>query len=337
MVEVKNNDPIHTPELATQTQKVGKILAIPMVVKGPWSFGAREQAVYKGAEKVFEEFHARSVKHRNWSPYVDLPIQEIKDRGNLLSSSTTELILGHMGVEDFIADYMKAGLESYGNVKPFRNLFIFWGGDEIKHEIVWRLVLLHSGKKTDEELKEYESERQKKVWTPTQHKGVDGMLGALVYGMIQEKATDFSYSRLDLLIRADSELPPKLTLFEKERGLAIGASGGTQLVRTDEIAHNGVYTDLVLLYLQYFPDMTLEKISEVIDGFTMPAVKLLPNRKQFLLTVRDTDLYTAELQKQRVFAPIYRSLGFANRGELDSAYRELKTMSDEAGKVVVGS
>ena len=89
----------------------------------------------------------------------------------------------------------------------------------------------------------------------------------------------------------------------------MGAAEALRLIAQDEIAHHGVYLKIVRIYLRHFPDETLEKFRVVADGFRMPALRLIPNRRAYVGALRRTRIFDATQYEQQVADPVLRALG----------------------------
>ena len=75
------------------------------IVTGPWTPEARQLAFDRAVHEHYLTYFARAVKQRNWSPWHDLPVEEMHERGHLLSEDTANLIEGFMGVEEFVVEF----------------------------------------------------------------------------------------------------------------------------------------------------------------------------------------------------------------------------------------
>ena len=62
--------------------------AMPLVVGGPWTREARERAAAGEAHEAFIRYFRKAMKVRNWTPWDDLPLGDMRERGHLLSEDT---------------------------------------------------------------------------------------------------------------------------------------------------------------------------------------------------------------------------------------------------------
>lgn len=308
------------------------ITAMPLVVPGPWTREARERAAAAEVHEAFIRYFRKAMKVRNWTPWDDLPLGEMRELGARLSDDTITIVQAYLGVEDYVGDYVEDGLNLLHNRRERRNLQLAWGMEELKHAEAWELVLLHSGRKTKEELEAYRDEVLSHKWTMREnHPGLDTPLGVACYAMVQERATYFNYDEMRKRIRAEYGLPERPTEEERKRGTQIGAAGAFKIVANDEIAHHGIFLELVRTYIKYLPHDTLDTLLKVFNGFTMPALYLIPNASELAEAMQRTLLHTPLKQGRNVNNPILDSLGFQNKRALERAVQQAKMLPSGLG------
>src|SRR5215217_555682 len=78
---------------------VDRPIEMPLVVTGPWTREARERAAAREAHQAFIRYFRKALKVRNWVPWDDLPLAEMRERGHLLSEDTVTIIQAYLGVE----------------------------------------------------------------------------------------------------------------------------------------------------------------------------------------------------------------------------------------------
>src|SRR5215217_450581 len=166
-------------------------IGAPVMINGPWTREARQALVDREMLQIFIEYFGRSMRSRRWSPWHDLPVDEIRELGPRLSEDTIDLVEGFYGIEEYIGDFIRDGLESFAVTRHRRNLHLQWGAEEFRHGVALEQVLNHSG--------------------------VDGILGASVYAMVQERATYINYEQLRLRVRAEYGLTARTTPEEAQR------------------------------------------------------------------------------------------------------------------------
>jgi acyl-[acyl-carrier-protein] desaturase len=122
-------------------QKLPVRFHFPEIVKGPWTPDARQHALDQDVLGHYIEYFGRAMKFRNWSPWHNLPLEEMGQWGSRLSQETAHLIEGFLGVEEYVGDYVLEGLEMFRHDRTRRNLQLQWGAEEARHGISWELVL----------------------------------------------------------------------------------------------------------------------------------------------------------------------------------------------------
>jgi acyl-[acyl-carrier-protein] desaturase len=305
---------------------------MPLVVGGPWTREARERAISREGHEAFIRYFRKAMKVRNWTPWDDLHIEEMPSRGHLLSEDTITIIQAYLGVEDYVGDYVEDGLNLLHNQRERRNLQLAWGMEELKHAEAWELVLLYSGRRTAEQLREYRDKVLQHKWTMREnHPGLETPLGVACYAMLQERATYFNYDEMRKRIRDEYGLPEKATPVERARGTQIGAAGAFKTVATDEIAHHGIFLELVRIYMKYLPHEALDTLLKVFNGFTMPALYLIPNASELAAAMERTLLHTPLKQGRLVNNPVLDALGFKNKRALERAVQEAKMLPSGLG------
>ncbi len=308
-----------------------KKLQLPMFVRGPWTPAARQSAIDKECLQHFIEYFGKAMKTRRWSPWHDLPFGEMKKFGQRLGTETINLIEGFLGIEEYVGDYVQEGLEMFRNNRTRRNLQLQWGSEELKHGVAWEMTLLHSGARTEEELQAYCSKVQQHRWTIKNHAGADHPLGVTVYAMVQERATFFNYQETRARIRAEYGLPPHPTKEERGRGYEVGAAEAFRIVGVDEIAHHGIFLQIVLTHLKYMPDKALDVMQQVFAGFKMPSLRLIPNARNFIHAVAQTGIHTAERHLKFIQNPVLKSLGLEDNEAFSRAVQAAKLLPEGLG------
>lgn len=248
----------------------------PGIIKGPYTTEARFRVVEKESRLVYQK---ALVKHPDrLSILQSLPTGEMAHLGHKLRPDTIRIIEGFGGVEAHIEEYINAGKQAYAGIPVLLDILHVWGSEERVHPKALRLLLFHSGVRTLQEIREYEHKRREKIWLLTQHEGVDGAAGGIVFATVQERSTYDDYLELIGFVRTDCDLPLQVTPEERLRKKEIGASEVLRRIARVEIGHHGIFLDLLTILAKYFPDATAAKIHEVLATFSMPAMDLLPNK-----------------------------------------------------------
>ena len=271
----------------------------------------QDESVAQETRRVLAEFFTSSVPRRSWEPLRDLPTAEMHELAPRLSEDTIHLLEGFMGIEAYVGDYVSEGLEARRGAPDRRRLMLQWGAEEGRHEAALQQVLLHCGARTQQQLDDYAAQLADRRWTAAQHNGMDSAFGALVYATFQERATYTNYVELRRRVRSEYGLPDHATPVEAERGYERGVSEALQRIALDEVAHHAVFLKLLRIHLAHFPELTLAKIAEVLEGFAMPALRLIPSRRHFVASVLRTQLYGEAKHEVRVVTPTLKQLGIA--------------------------
>jgi len=304
------------------------LLHLPEIVKGPWTREARQRAFDRAVLGHYIDYFGRAMKQRNWSPWHDLPLEEIRERGSRLSEETIHLIEGFLGVEEYVGDYVLEGIEMFRNSRTRRNMQLQWGAEEAKHGVSWELVLKHSQARTETQLTAYLDKVRDVHWSPKQHPGLDTPLGSTAYAMVQERATFFNYQEVRARIREEYGLPLAPTPEEQRRGYEVGASEAFRIVGLDEVAHHGLFLQIVQSALKYLPSLTCDVLTKVFAGFEMPALRFIPNSRAFLRAVKRTGLYSGDIHKEKVHNPLLKSLGLDGDQAFEKAVQLARKLPD---------
>lgn len=318
---------------------LARIAGMPLVVRGPWTREARELAAARDVRDAFIRYFRKAIKFRNWTPWDDFPIEEIRELGDKLSEDTVIFLEASLGVEDYVGDYVEDGLNILNGQRARRQMQIAWGNEELKHAEAWEQVLLHSGRRTAEQLEAYREQVAAHTWRMRdEHPGLDTPLGVACYAMVQERATYYNYEETRKRIRTEYGLPEKLTELERQQGRQIGAAHAVKLVANDEIAHHGIFLEMVKIYMRYMPYDTLDTLLKVIKGFKMPALSLIPNASDLAAFMQRTLMHTPLKQVRFVQNPILDALGLQGRRALERAVQESKLLPAGLGPehVVLG-
>jgi acyl-[acyl-carrier-protein] desaturase len=312
-------------------QKLPVRFHFPEIVKGPWTPDARQRALDQEVLGYYIEYFGRAMKFRNWSPWHNLPLEEMGQWGSRLSQETAHLIEGFLGVEEYVGDYVLEGLEMFRHDRTRRNLQLQWGAEETRHGISWELVLKHSGIRTAQQLLSYIDKVRDCRWSVKQHSGIDSPLGSSAYAMVQERATHFNYQEMRARIREEYGLPPNPTPEEQQRGYEIGASEVFRIVGLDEIAHHGVFLNIVQSHIKYFPSLTFDVLTKVFQGFEMPSLRFLPNSRAFLRAVRRANFYSSAIHREKVHNPVLKSLGLDGQEAFEKAVQLARKLPENLG------
>ena len=318
--------------MAVEEVLVSQSVAMPNLIGGPWTREARMRAISEEVHAAYIDYFRKAVKVRNWFPWDDLPLAEMREHGHKLSEDTITLIESFLGIEDYVGDYVADAINLVGKIRARRNISLVWGMEEAKHAESWELVLLHSGVRTQKQIDEYRDKVTAHTWTMGEnHPGFDTPLGVAVYAMVQERATYFNYDELRKRIRSEYGLPEQATPEERTRGKQIGAAAAFKIVSNDEIAHHAMFLRIVDIHKKYLPEETLDMVFRVLNGFNMPALYLIPNESEMKAALERTRLYTPLKHGRSVANPVLDALGLQNKRALERAVQAAKLLPTGLG------
>ena len=304
----------------------------PLIVKGPWTADARQNALEGEVVAHFADYLRRTAAARNWSP-LRLPVAEMEELGGRLSPETSDLVEGFLGVEEHVGDYVSEGLEVFRDDRTRRNLQLSWGADEAKHGVAWELVLKHSGARTNAQLETFLDKVREHRWSIDAHAEAHTPLGATVYSMVQERATYFHYQQTRARIRKEYGLPALPTARELERGCEVGASEAFRVVARDELAHHTIFLQIVRSYIRYFPSATFDVLSRVLSDFEMPSIRSLPNVRRFLRAVSRTQMYGTSVHREKVEQPVLHALGLGDAAGFEKMRRDSSELPQDVQRL----
>lgn len=254
-------------------------------------------SIEQGFYDLYQAFFRHAEASRRWNIEKDIPWEKCNHE---VSDTIAYLVESFCAVEMYLPDYtskiLHLGRRSRGRAWFQAN----WGYEESKHSLALEAWLVRSGKRTEQQVREYGDTLLQKEWdmpfdTPRQ---------MMVYTTIQELATQVNYRRLQALakVAGDEALVTAL-----------------RYIGRDEAAHYGFFKDGVKLMLAEDRDKTLEDIQVVLSQFRMPAIDLISDWQYYLNTIVEMGLFSSRLYITEVVQPILRAWN-VTRAEL----KELK-------------
>src|SRR5882762_5375905 len=205
--------------------------------------------------ELYLEFFNRAEAERRWNLQKDIPW----DQANPKTSDDIALIVeSFMAVELYLPDYTSKILELVRKSRGRAWFQANWGYEESKHSLALEQWLLHSGKRTPQEVNTFTDSVLEREWklpfeTPRQ---------MMIYTVFQELSTGLNYRNLR-----------RKAIEQKDEALATALS----FIARDESAHYQFFQDGVKLYMKEDRDGTLEDIAFVLPRFQMPAHALIPD------------------------------------------------------------
>jgi hypothetical protein len=295
------------------------------IVPGPFSLEARQVAVQKEVKENYESYFERATKTRMWWPGRLPQRSEMPKYGHLISDDTKEILLGFLGVESFVDDYVFAGINAAGNSLSTRALYIQWGWEEAKHGQTFRHCLIDSGLCTQEYVDKYLAEiAEGKGWTFNEQTGYEETpLLAAAYAIFQERQTRWNYTQIRGRIWEEYGRPTGAS----GNRIYPAAAGALRFPEIDEGAHEANFTNIVRIYMKYFPDMALEALMKVSTHYRMPVVEL-PNGDEFVKAVLAAGLGKPRDVINEIMNPSIQRMGLADRSALKKAVRNFRSLPE---------
>jgi acyl-[acyl-carrier-protein] desaturase len=257
----------------------------------------------------YTTFFRKAERERRWSPFEDIPWDKIN------KNATDELALcaeTFCGVEMYLPDYVAGGInvvrKSFGQAWFQAN----WAYEESKHALALTEYLLRSGKRTDEQVVDFQNKIFDKVW----ERPFDTPRQMTLYGVIQEMATFVIY------------------LKQRDRALSEGCEALHKiyhLIARDEIAHCRFYQGVIKVLLEEDREGTLADFAHVLSRFEMPGVKLVPDYDGRVEVMRSAGIDRAVFL-QKVYFPILKFLDISRHEMLRAAksQKDERARADEA-------
>jgi acyl-[acyl-carrier-protein] desaturase len=268
----------------------------------------------------------------SWHPEKSIPIDEIKQMGHYLSEDTINILEGFLGIEEYIGDFMRGGLQGLRRRPQRRRQQLLWGREEFIHGMTLENVLKYSGARTQAQIDTYQEQLLENEWSVSQHKGMTDEIGGALYPLGQERVTEVSYYLVKGRVRAEYGLPEEKTAKERERGFQYGAAEALNRIMLDEGQHHGYYSGLVIRgYLPNFPVETLERLLLVLENFDMPSIRFLPNGHEYIRSVKAAGLHLApEKFNEMVILPMITPMGFEDKSQIQPTIDRLKELGAAA-------
>jgi acyl-[acyl-carrier-protein] desaturase len=248
----------------------------------------------------YTTFFQKAERERRWNPFEDIPWDKVNKEASEELALCAETFCG---VEMYLPDYVAGGInvvrKSFGQAWFQAN----WAYEESKHALVLTEYLMRSGKRTDEQMADFQNRIFEKKWelpftTPRQ---------MTLYGVVQEMATFVIY--IKQRDRAQAEQCEALHKIY-------------DLIARDEIAHCRFYQTVVKVLLEEDREGTLMDFAKVLAEFEMPGVTLVPDYDSRVEVMRSAGIDRAVFL-QKVYFPILKHLGLT-RQDLLLATKKLK-------------
>lgn len=271
-----------------------------------------------GRQKLIEDeflagymaYFRKAEDTRRWRVHKDIPWEKCNPN---VADDVTTMVEGYFAVESYLPDYTSKALDMIRKSRGRAWFTANWGYEESKHAMAWETWLTTSGKRTEQQMREYSEFLAEKEWNMP----YDTPRIMMVYQMVQERATYLNYHNLAARVE------------ERENDPALATA--LRIISKDEIAHHGFFYKGIQIYMKYEPAETLDDIKHVLSTFAMPARDFLYNWKEFEDVVAKAGIYGAREHVKDVQNPILNALGYENRRDLERAALRLRIAPENIG------
>ena len=246
-------------------------------------------------EEIFFESFLRyfrtSEEKRRWNMWRDIPWEKTSPNTTEITASIVE---SFSAVEMFLPDYTSKIMQLIRRSRGRAWFQANWGYEESRHSMVLEEWLLRSGKRSIEQIRDFEDSLLGEEWqlpfdTPRQ---------MIIYTMTQELATGLNYTNLRR--RAESEGDEALA-----RTL--------RWVSADESAHYNFFRKGVKAYLALEPEETVTDLKFVFDNFAMPAHALIPEWEERGKAIEEAGIYGPKMYLAKIRRPVLEDLGISRQ------------------------
>ncbi len=246
-----------------------------------------EEAFYEN----FLKFFKLAEERRRWDIDRDIPWKQVNPES---SDLTADIVQSFSAVEMFLPDYTSKIMELVRRSRGRAWFQANWGYEESKHSLVLEEWLLRSGKRTEEQVKEFERTLLGAEWKLP----FETARQMIIYTMIQELATGLNYTNLRRRAEAEGD----------------GALAGLlKWVSADESSHYNFFRRGVKVYLSREPEETIADIKYVFSQFAMPAQALIPDWDKRGEMIEAAGIYTPKMYLQKIYRPILEDLGITRQ------------------------
>ena len=292
------------------------------ILLGPFTLDAKQLAIQTEVRKLYESYYARASRKRAWIPDKLPQRAEMAQYGHLVSNESRELLLGFMGVESLVDDYVFAGIKVAGDSVTTEDLYNQWGAEERRHGQMFRHALIDSGLYPLEWVDDYLDEIPKGQWTFELQTGYDGtpLLGS-AYAMFQERQTRWNYREMRMRLWREYGSPVDAS----GRHVFPAIAGAIRFPEIDEGAHEVNFANIVRIHLKYMPDQALEALMKTSMRYRMPVVQL-PNGEPFAEAVLAAGMGSPRNVIEQVINPSLARMGLESRRALRQAIENFQNL-----------
>jgi hypothetical protein len=296
------------------------------ILPGPFTLKGKQAAVQKEVRENYDTYFAKAATTRMWFPDHLEQRDEMPKYGHLISDDTKELLLGFLGVESVVDDYVFSGINAAGDSLATKALYVQWGYEERRHGQTFRHALIDSGLYTQEYIDKFLTETAEYHWTFEEQTGYEEspLLGA-AYAIYQERHTRWNYTATRMRIWDEYGSPTDAN----GKRVFPAIAGAIRFPEIDEGAHEANFLNIVRIYMKYFPDQALDALNKVSHHYTMPIVQL-PNADEFIKSVLAAGMADARDVINNIMNPSLQKMGLENRRALRNAVNNFRNLPENA-------
>ena len=280
----------------------------------------RDRLIERGFLGLYRWYTARSQETRNWN--ADKSFEWRKMRHDL-SEPMVQILQGFFAVEQYAPDFTEKILNMVRRSHGRSHFQMRWGSEEEKHADTWENAVLFSRSRSPQWLEQYKYDLRMKEW----HEPWDDPLRNLVYTVFQERATQLNYLNAMKIAQGKSDKPQHK--YDADPVLVKVA----QTIAVDEAAHYNFFLEGVRLFMYYYPQRTLEAIQDVIEHFSMPASKIVPDWDAFFEAVYRAGVYGPREYARDVVQVVFKNLGLESRKKLEAGIKRTRLVPTTEGNM----
>lgn len=241
--------------------------------------------------EAFQRYFRTSEEKRRWSMWRDIPWDKTNPASTELTASIVE---SFSAVEMYLPDYTSRIMQLIRRSRGRSWFQANWGYEESRHSMVLEEWLLRSGKRTEEQVRDFADSLLGEEWqlpfdTPRQ---------MIIYTMVQELATGLNYTNLRRRAEAEGDEALARTL---------------RWVSADESAHYNFFRKGVKVYLALEPEETVADLKFVFDNFAMPAHALIPDWEARGAAIEEAGIYGPKMYLAKIRRPVLEDLAIGRQ------------------------
>jgi len=250
---------------------------------------------------MYREYFRHAENGRRWNVERDIPWDKCNPQTN---DKVAQAVEAFMAVEMYLPDYTSKILHLVRHSRGRAWFQANWGYEESKHSLALEEWLIHSGKRTERQVRDYSDSLLQQEWDMP----FDTPRRMIIYTTLQELSTQLNYRKLMALAKAEND---------EALVTALG------FISRDEAAHFKFFKDGARLFLEDNRDATLLDIQYVLTNFKMPAIDLISEWQEYLNNIVELGLFSARIFLGEVVQPALK--------QLEVTRADLKAVVDASG------